>query len=139
MEAAAVVELGLRPADFWDLTQRQFQAMLDRHVDREIRHERSFHTLTALFANANFKLDEPATVDSFAPPLRGAPHEPPFDGPAFLKPCRECKVPRWQGHLPDCQTGQRQFQATLGKVRRATERAQEMAAAHGRGFLEPKN
>lgn len=140
MEAAGVVDLGLSRAEFWELTPRRFGAMMDRFIDREIRHERRTGMLAALYANAHRDEKErpdPFAIEDFAPALRnGEPPEPKFDGPAFLKPCAECGVPKWQGHHPDCATGQRYFTRSLAKVTRATEDAYEVVKRSGKPYLE---
>lgn len=141
MEAAAVVEIGITRAAFWNLTPREFRALWDRHTDREIRHARQIGQICALFANANRdtkKHPEPFTIDDFAPQERGATQDRPFEGPAFLKPCTECKVPKWRGHAPTCRLGQRQFERAAGRAKHATKQALELIAAHGKGYLEPK-
>lgn len=144
MEAAGVVDLGLSRGEFWELTLRQFGAMMDRFVDREIRHERRTGMLAALYANAHRDekaRSEPFTVEDFAPALRGTrtePAEPPFDGPAFLKPCPECLTPKWRGHLIGCKTGERQFSRGLAQATQMAEKAQELAARTGKPFLERK-
>ena len=145
MEAAGVVDIGLSRAEFWELTPRQFQGFFDRYQDREVRHERRTGLLAALYANAHRDTDErpePFTVDDFAPALRGATvtkqAEPPFEGPAFLRPCAECGTPKWRGHLIGCKTGERQFSRALGKANRITEEAQERTESFGKPFLERK-
>lgn len=142
MEAAAVVDIGLTRSEFWELTPRRFQALLDRFADREIRHARQQQILTAIFANVyrdTTERSEPFTVDDFAPKLAGSgPARPVFDGPAFLRPCNECGVPKWQGHLPYCKTGAKHFAAVLGTVTAATERVHELAESAGKPYLEPK-
>ena len=139
MEAAAVVEIGLTRAEFWDLTPRQFQAFMDRHVDREIRHDRRIALLAVMYRNAHRGDGEQVfTLDDFAPLRQTANAEPPWTGPAFLKPCPECKVPKWQGHRPDCKIGQRQFENAAGRAKQETEQALDMIAAHGKTWLEPK-
>jgi hypothetical protein len=79
MEAAAVADIGLTRADFWELTPHQFWAFHDRHVENEIRRARHSAQLMALFANANFRGDQhpqPFVIDNFAPPLPGSQAKP---------------------------------------------------------------
>lgn len=138
MEAAAVSEIGLSRDEFWSLTPRQFQRFYDRYREREIRHERRTALLATMYRNAHRSDGEqPFTIDDFAPPLPSQ-QEPAFEGPAFLKPCRECKVPKWQGHLLGCKLGQRQFEQAVAKATHAAERAQEKAAQHGQVVIEPR-
>lgn len=140
MEAAAV-EIGLSLAEFYDLTPSRFLNLFDRYLDREVRHARQASIMSVLYANAHRDEEtrpDPFTIEDFAPALRNHVNQrptKPFDGPAFLRPCDECGTPKWQGHLPHCQAGQRQFQGTLDKVTRATERAREKAETFGKGFL----
>jgi len=144
MEAEAVVDIGLSRAEFWELTPRQFQTFRDRYADREIQHERRTGLLAALYANAHRDQgtrSEPFTVEDFAPAIRGTraqPVEPPYEGPAILKPCPECGVPKWRGHLPDCKTGARQFSRAVGKARHMSEKAQEKIANFGKPIVEHK-
>jgi hypothetical protein len=146
MEAAAV-EIGLSLTEFYALTPHRFFNLYDRFVDREIRHARQANILSVLYANSHRDQQArstPFTLDDFAPALRGSevarngPKPKPFDGPAFLRPCDECGTPKWQGHLADCQTGQRQFQGMLDKTTRAVERMHEQAAEAGKGHLVPR-
>lgn len=142
MEAAAV-EIGLSLAEFYGLTPSRFFNLYDRYVDREIRHARQFNVLTTLYANAHrdeAKRPQEFIIDDFAPALRSqvaesGPRPAPFEGPAFLRPCDECGTPKWQGHLPGCKAGQRQFQGALDKAVHASEKIHEQIAEHGKGHL----
>jgi hypothetical protein len=145
MEATAV-EIGLSLSEYYNLTPRRFFNIRDRYIDREIRHARQANVISVLFANANRDQEakpEPFKLDDFAPALRNevaesGPQAAPFDGPEFLRPCAECGTPKWKGHLPGCQTGQRQFQGLLDKTTRATERMHQQAADAGKPILVPR-
>jgi len=138
MEAAAVVDIGLTRQEFWELTPRRFQSLLGRFTE----HVRQAQILTTLMANIYRNTEEkpePYTIDDFAPQVAGSgPQRPKFDGPAFLRPCDECEVPKWQGHHPDCKTGAKHFAAVLGSVVGATERIHELSESAGKPYLEPK-
>lgn len=145
MEATAV-EVGLTLGEYYSLTPIRFFNIRDRVRDKEIREARRIGQIPQLLANVYFRGDEhpdPFMLDEFAPRLRSqvaesGPRPVPFEGPEFLRPCAECRTPKWQGHLPGCKAGQRQFQTLLDKTARATERLHEEVANAGKAFLVPR-
>jgi hypothetical protein len=141
MEAEAVVDIGLSLSEFWQLTPRQFQTMRIRYTDREIRHERRTGLLAALYANAHRDPDKRGlfTVEDFAPALRQSaaePAEPAFDGPPFLKPCPECGIPKWQGHMEWCKTGQKHFGRALNRAKASVQEGKKLTERQGKPILE---
>lgn len=142
MEAAAV-EIGLSLAEFYGLTPSRFFNLYDRYLDREIRHARQIGQVTQAIGNSFLRGEEHPqayTLEECAPALRSpaaksGPRPAPFEGPAFLRPCDECGTPKWQGHLPNCKAGQRQFQGALNKAVHASEKIHEQIAEHGKGHL----
>jgi hypothetical protein len=142
MEAEAVVDIGLSRSEFWEMTPRQFQAMRNRYTDREIRHERRTGLLAALYANAHRDPDkraEPFTIEDFAPALRKSasePAEPAFEGPAFLKPCPECGIAKWQGHMEWCKTGQKHFGQALDRAKASVQQGKELTERQGKPIVE---
>jgi hypothetical protein len=141
MEAAAVVDIGLTRAEFWELTPRRFQAMLDRFMSREIHRDRQQQILTTIFANVYRDPKEraaPYTIDDFAPAMPGTDAKPKFDGPPFLRPCDECGVPKWQGHSPYCETGRKHFEGILAAVSESTQNVHTLVDSVGKVYLEPK-
>jgi hypothetical protein len=72
LEALGRVELGLSESDFWQLTLRQFAAMMARVWERERRADLRIGILASLIANANRdpkKRQQPFTAFDFFPQL----------------------------------------------------------------------
>ena len=114
-----MVDLGLTPDVYWSLTLRELRAMLDRYLAREERQDRRFAMLAALYANAHRdeqKKSDPFTIEDFTPATNRKPAAM-VQGSSPVAPCPECGVPRWQGHLPYCEFGQRHFQRLIGAAR----------------------
>jgi hypothetical protein len=66
--------VGLSRAEFWDLTPRHWERIWERYVDKQIREDRRFGQLAAVYANIHRDREEhpqPYTIENFAPALRG--------------------------------------------------------------------
>lgn len=98
MLAAAVVDLGLQPSQFWELTPRAFDVMLQRLAVREgieaQRHSVSTAILCAMYANTHQDPNRPGSKyepKDFLPALNanGKPktkqHQTPEEMTALLK------------------------------------------------------
>jgi Phage tail assembly chaperone protein, TAC len=137
--AAGVYDLRLTPAEFWDLTPREFNALWDRHIAAEERHDRRIALICTLYANAHRDEKKRSTafeITDFMP--KYGEQEPAFDGPAFLKPCAECGVAKWQGHMEWCKTGQRHFGQAIDRAKATVKEANEMIERHGKPFAEKR-
>lgn len=132
MEAIAVVDIGISRETFWDLEPAQWQAYLDRRELFDFKRDKPLAVLTASVLNAFRDTDEtpdpyqikdiihvPAEVASVA---AAAKDDSPWAA------CRECGIPKWQGHHPSCETGRTYFNGPrqAGRVKTQKQKLEEL-------------
>lgn len=114
MWATGVYDLGLTDAQFWALTPRQLNLLIERFLDSEERMSQRFGLLAALYANAHRDREKHPRLfelQDFAPSRHVRSVQPHPHGH-----CQECGVREGFGHTADCKHGQSIVQYNLAAL-----------------------